>query len=455
MVTARFSHTATLLPDGKVLVSGGSGSTDYLSNAEVYDLATGTWRTTGSLAMARYGHTATLLPSGKVLVSGGFDGNGASSGAEVYDPATGTWRTTGSMVTARYGHTATLLPDGRVLASRGPSAELYEDTGAQQAWRPVVLSVFQVARVLNLAGTGFRGVSEASGGGLSNSSTNVPLLTLQEANEETLTRLPFSSFSATSVRALLPEGLSGYYLVSVLPNAISGGKVAFIDTRTPAAPVVTAPENGALLNNASPVFSGTAEAGSTVMVSVQGSPVGTTTANASGAWSLTPSASLAQGTLTAWASAADAAGHTSPASTTVSFTVDTVAPAPPMVSAPENGTHVSTSTPTLEGTAEAGSTVKVLVDQTVIGSVVASATGTWRLTVPSPLGGGEHTATATATDAAGNTSEASQASTFSVSADAPPGGCGCASTSTGMGPGALWGLMLLLLVSRRAALRAG
>ncbi len=71
LATARADHTATLLPNGKVLVAGGSSC--VLASAELYDPASGTWTATGSLATARDLHTATLLPNGKVLVAGGFD----------------------------------------------------------------------------------------------------------------------------------------------------------------------------------------------------------------------------------------------------------------------------------------------------------------------------------------------------------------------------------------------
>jgi WD40 repeat protein len=136
LATARLNHTATLLPNGKVLVAGGNdNSSRGLSSAELYDPASGTWTETGSLATRRYLHTATLLPNGKVLVAGGynyFHGNFAS--AELYDPATGTWAATGRLATARWGHTATLLPNGKVLVAGGgnsngiplESAELYD-----------------------------------------------------------------------------------------------------------------------------------------------------------------------------------------------------------------------------------------------------------------------------------------------------------------------------------------
>src|SRR5438034_1166083 len=108
LVTARARHTATLLPNGKVLVAGGSNG-PALSSAELYDPASGTWTATGSLGTARERPTATLLPSGKVLVAGGDDiGRTGLSSAELYDPASGTWTATGSLGTVRFRHTATL-----------------------------------------------------------------------------------------------------------------------------------------------------------------------------------------------------------------------------------------------------------------------------------------------------------------------------------------------------------
>src|SRR5256885_3932366 len=91
LATTRAGHTATLLPNGKVLVAGGQGTgVNLLSSAELYDPASGTWSATGSMTTARYLHTATLLPNGKVLVAGGSNGNFSLASAELYDPATGT-----------------------------------------------------------------------------------------------------------------------------------------------------------------------------------------------------------------------------------------------------------------------------------------------------------------------------------------------------------------------------
>ncbi len=120
LITAREGQTATMLPNGKVLVAGGSGSHGYLKSAELYDPASGTWTRTADLRLTRSLATATLLRNGKVLVAGGF-GNfrGAFKTAELYDPATGTWTQTGSLNDSRYNHTATLLPNGKVLVCAG------------------------------------------------------------------------------------------------------------------------------------------------------------------------------------------------------------------------------------------------------------------------------------------------------------------------------------------------
>ena len=121
LTTVRTAHTATLLPNGKVLVAGGYNGSSILASAELYDPASGAWSLTGSLAAARTAPAATLLPNGKVLVAGGASADGSVflASAELYDPASGTWSATGSMATARRAHTATLLPNGKVFVTGG------------------------------------------------------------------------------------------------------------------------------------------------------------------------------------------------------------------------------------------------------------------------------------------------------------------------------------------------
>ncbi len=134
MVTARSGATATLLENGLVLIAGGSASSTWVSTAELYDPASGTFTATGDLNYARAGHTATLLPNGFVLIVGGYDSSyNVLSTAELYNPATGGFTYTGSLNSARYLHTATLLSDGMVLIAGGgdssgtplASSELY------------------------------------------------------------------------------------------------------------------------------------------------------------------------------------------------------------------------------------------------------------------------------------------------------------------------------------------
>src|SRR5439155_1009926 len=129
---ARAGHTATLLPDGTVLVAWGGGSR-LLGTSELYDPATGTWSVVAN-DRGRSSHTATLLRDGQVLSAGGkIPEIWGVATARLYDPATRLWTLTGSLNQGRFEHTATLLPNGQVLVVGGvnssavlASAEIYD-----------------------------------------------------------------------------------------------------------------------------------------------------------------------------------------------------------------------------------------------------------------------------------------------------------------------------------------
>src|ERR1700730_14955378 len=120
MLEPRSGHTATLLPDGKVLIVGGMRrNQDFYRSSELYDLATGKFQATGDMAIARVGHAAVLLHSGKVLIVGGWIGHGETDSAELYDPSTGKFSTLAKMTSKRGGPGSTLLVNGDVLITGG------------------------------------------------------------------------------------------------------------------------------------------------------------------------------------------------------------------------------------------------------------------------------------------------------------------------------------------------
>jgi hypothetical protein len=235
------------LLNGKVLVAGGSSS--FLgadSTAELFDPATGTWTATGSLNAARSGHTATLLPNGKVLVARGFDFVYLSS-AELYDPLTGTWTITATTGASTISPTANLLVNGKVLLVGGSNgitgtnrAELYDlGLGFVPSQQPQLLTIstpVPFGSGLVLTGSQFRGLSEGSGGSLGqNSPTDFPLVQVRSLqNEQTSFVLGANWSPNTFLSGPLTNLPPGWAMATVYVNAIPGtSKVFNIAAPTP------------------------------------------------------------------------------------------------------------------------------------------------------------------------------------------------------------------------------
>lgn len=144
MITTRRGHTATTLSDGRVLLAGGVTCCDaagelIAGTAEIFDPVHGGFQPTGSLGTARAFHSATLLPDGRVLVTGGIvDDVNTTTSSEIYDPSTGLFGPAGSTQVGRFAHSAIVLTDGRVLVLGGQSAsaatDLYDP--AADRWFP-------------------------------------------------------------------------------------------------------------------------------------------------------------------------------------------------------------------------------------------------------------------------------------------------------------------------------
>lgn len=225
------------------------------------------------------------------------------------------------------------------------------------------------------------------------------------------------------------------------PSGQSNAWTITVDGTAPDAPVITqvvddAPGGtlGSLnlndtTNDATPTLSGTAEANATVTIRADGVVIGTTVADGLGAWSFTPSTPLGEGPHALTAVATDAAGNTSGVSNSWGLIIDSVAPATPVITqvvddAPEGlgalnpNDSTNDTTPTLNGTAEPGSTVTIRLDGADLVTVPVGSNGTWTYTPTAPLGEGPHTFTVVATDAAGNTSLPSTG--FNIIVDTTP-----------------------------------
>ena len=237
----RLHHTATLLPNGKVLAAGGFAGGAGTASCEIYDPALNTWAPAASLPAAYNYHTASLLPSGKVLVAGGTGGSVsvAYDTVAVYDPATNTWTPQPPLSDTLFLHTSTMLPDGRLLIAGGTNyvlggaftkARLYDvNLGYGVGRRPTVSAIakpFAVGVTAQLTGTLFGGDSEGSAGTTRDSATDYPLLQLRRIDNEQQawvrasagnTRSP-TSFASARVAGIL----SGPVTATVYVNGVPG-----------------------------------------------------------------------------------------------------------------------------------------------------------------------------------------------------------------------------------------
>lgn len=154
MISWRRQHAATRLADGRVLITGGRATTTTAAahaSAEVFDPATGVWTATGSMSVGRLDHASTLLPDGRVLVTGGRPSQtflGGVASAEIYDPSTGVFSPIADMNNAHHNHTATTLSDGTVLVV-GAGSEVFDP--ATGAWQPTAGSMTYGGRTFHTA----------------------------------------------------------------------------------------------------------------------------------------------------------------------------------------------------------------------------------------------------------------------------------------------------------------
>ncbi|MBE4805704.1 BapA/Bap/LapF family large adhesin [Enterobacter cloacae complex sp. P43RS] len=225
------------------------------------------------------------------------------------------------------------------------------------------------------------------------------------------------------------------------PSGQSNAWTIIVDGTAPAAPVITqvvddVPERTGSLdlnettNDSTPTLSGTAAANATITIRVDGVDIGTTVADGLGAWSFTPDTPLAEGQHTLTAVATDAAGNISDVSNSWGIIIDSVAPDAPVITqvvddVPErlgalnSGDSTNDTTPTLNGTAEPGSTVTIRQDGVDLTTIVIDSSGTWTYTPTTPLVNGTYTFTAVTTDGAGNTSQPSGGFTLTVDTTPP------------------------------------
>lgn len=238
IINGRVFHTATRLPNGKVLIAGGT-NTSPTANALLYTPGVPALSQTAAIPSGtptlmpavRMQHTAVLLPNGKVLLAGGSDSGGVVATTALFDPALGTWSPGPTLGTARNFPYVSLLPTGKALVAGGVAAsaitasELYDEgRGAQPAWTPTITaapSTIAPDAGLTLTGTLFEGVGEGGSGGLGSFSSGLPLVQLRSVENDRRHWLTSNTWSATSLSIRTPvEVPTGLYWLSVTAGGV-------------------------------------------------------------------------------------------------------------------------------------------------------------------------------------------------------------------------------------------
>ncbi|EAT8659775.1 BapA prefix-like domain-containing protein [Salmonella enterica] len=289
-------------------------------------------------------------------------------------------------------------------------------------------------------------------------STNDPTPTFSGTAEAGATITLYENGLVVGTTTAQPDGAwsvststlaSGTHVITAVATDAAGNSspnsTAFtlmVDTTAPQTPILTSVvddvaggvtgnlANGQITNDNRPTLNGTAEAGSVVSIYDGNTLLGVTSANASGAWSFTPTTGLSDGTRTLTVTATDPAGNISPATSGFTVVIDTLAPTVPLITsivddvpnntgAIGNGQSTNDTQPTLNGTAEANSAVSIFDNGVLVATVNANASGDWNWTPTVALAQGSHAYSVSAADAAGNVSAASQPTTILVDTIAP------------------------------------
>ena len=239
MSAAREGHAATLLADGRVLITGGCNNSNtaevkcdnFLSTADIYDPVAGSFSQTGSMTTPRKNHTTTLLPDGKVLIVGGSDGVNTLASAEIYDPGTGKFSQAGRLTDARKFHTASQLPDGKVLIAGG---EAVQPLSSMEVYDPSS-GVFSVASPMSAPKSKHAATLLADGTVLLFGGANAPLLffdvNYQSLVDNVSPNIVFSPDSKTGFVAYAGSGVVLAFSAetgAVIERIVTGGRPSFI-----------------------------------------------------------------------------------------------------------------------------------------------------------------------------------------------------------------------------------